>query len=67
MEIKDFIESYSDTCRNTDFLDRALYSHAEYMEGFFAGDGSRNDRLLQIAINMKDAAHIISTLKSKAQ
>ena len=62
MEIKDFIEFYS----NTDFLDRALYSHAEYMEGFFAGDGSRNDRLLQIAINMKDAAHMISALKSKA-
>ena len=66
MEIKDFIEFYSDVYRSFNFLERILYSDTEYMEGFFAGGGSKNDRLLQIATNIKDAAHVMSVLKSKA-
>ena len=66
MEIQEFIDFYSDAYKNFDLLSpEVLRNHASYLEGFIDSNG-KNKRVANIVKALRDVAHMISVLKSRA-
>ena len=66
MEIQEFIDFYSDAYENFDLLSpEVLRNHASYLEGFIDGNG-KNKRVANIVKDLRDVAHMIFMLKSRA-